>query len=128
MQGRRNAVEVPAAEITAQHTQCEGGEGSAERDAGDAADHAQHQRFDQHQLQAAARRQPQHAEQRELLRAFGHAESEHREDQKRACEKRDQRQHREVDAVGARQVAHTFGRIARLGDADASRPVRRAFQ
>jgi hypothetical protein len=60
------------------------------------------------------RGEAQHAQQRKLLRAPRHAERQHRKHQERTGEQRHQRQHRQVDAVGARQVADALRRVARL--------------
>ena len=82
-----------------------------------AAHQAEHHRFGQHQPQPLARGEAQHAEQRELLRAPRDAERQHRKHQEGAGEQRHQRQHREVDAVGAREVDPRCARVARFGRA-----------
>jgi hypothetical protein len=121
LQLRRDAGKVAAAQVAAQHLQRQRRQRRAQRDAGDAADRAEQHCFGQHQRAPLARRQAQHAEQRELLRAARHAQRQHREHQEAAGEQRDQRQHSEVDAVGARQVAHALGRVPGLGCGDAGR-------
>ena len=65
---------------------------------------------------------PEHAEQRELLRPPRDAEREHRIHQEGAGEQRHQRQHREVDAVGARQAVHALRVLDRL-DVHHARPA-----
>ena len=128
LQLRRHASEVAAAQIPAQQAQRQHGQGGAKRQTGTAAHQAQCQRFPQHQRHARFGAQAQHRQQGKLLRPLGHAEGQHREHQKCAGEQRHQRQHREVDAVGARELAQPLGGVARLAQAQAGRPARRGLQ
>jgi len=68
----------------------------------------------------------QHTEQRQLRHPLGHRQRLHREHQKRAREQRHQRQHGEVDAVGAREVGHTLRRFVRCRGAHGGRQRHRA--
>ena len=104
------------------------GQGRAQRQPGQAARHAQQGRFGQHQRQPLARRGTQHGQQRKLRPALRHAEGQHREHEKRPGEQRHQRQHRQVDAVGAREVAHPLRRIARLGQRGLCGPAGQGLQ
>ena len=114
MQGRLHACKKASTQITAQHVQGQPGQQTAQSDTGNAAQQTQHQRLQQHQRHALARRGTQHGQQRKLRRALGHAEGQHRKHQKRPGEQSDQRQHREVDPVGARHLAHALLVIAGL--------------
>ena len=126
LQLRRDARKVTAAQIAAQQLQPERRQPGSERDAGQAAGRAQHDRFGQHQRAPLPRCQAEHAEQRELLRAPRHAQRQHREHQEAAGEQRHQRQHGEVDAVGARQIADPLGGVARRRRRDAGGQLQRA--
>ncbi len=128
LQGRRHAGKVAATEVAAEQAQRQGRQGGTEGDAGHAADPAQHQRFEQHQTQPVTPAQTQHAQQGKLLGALGHAQGQHREHQKGPGKQGHQRQHREVDAVGARQVADARRSVAGLGHGDAGGPVGGALQ
>ena len=115
LQRRGHAGEEAAAQVAAEQAQRQRREGRAQRDTGRAAHSAQQQRLRQHQPQPLARREAEHAQQRKLLRAPRHAERQHREHQKRTGEQRHQRQHGQVHAVRARQVAGALGRVTGLG-------------
>ena len=123
LQRRLNARKVAAAEIAAQEAQREFRERGPECDAGHTADDAQQARFGQHQCLALARGHAEDGEQGQLRRTLRDAEGEHGIDQKRAGEQRDKCQHREVDAVGAREVVHALCGIAGLGGEHVARPV-----
>ncbi|MNV18235.1 hypothetical protein D3C71_1090560 [compost metagenome] len=130
-QGRRcaplqyglNARKVATAQVAPQQAQRGSGQGRAQGDAGGAAHQAQHGGFGQHQRQALARCGAQHGQQRKLRRTLRHAERQHREHQKCAREQGHQRQHREVHAVGARQIADALRRVARLRKHHLRRPA-----
>ena len=101
LQGRRDAGKVTATQVAAQQTQGQCRQCRAQCHASGTAQQSQQQRFAQHQLQPRCATQTQHPQQGQLLGAFGHAQRQHGEHQKRTREKRYQRQDREVDAVSA---------------------------
>ena len=74
LQPRRAAGKKAAAQVAAQQCQGQRRQGGAQGNAGGAAQQAQRQRFPQHQAQAFAAAQTQHAQQRKLLRTLGHAQ------------------------------------------------------
>ena len=110
LQRRGNAREVAAAQVAGQKTQCGRRQPGAHQQTQGAARRTQHGAFGHHPEQPLAGRQAQHAEQRERGRALRHRQRDHREHQKSADEQCHQCQHRQVYAVGTRQVAD-----ARLG-------------
>ena len=128
VQGGCHTGKVAATQVAAQHAQRQCSQGRAQRDARHAARQPQRARFQKHQLQALFAGQPQHAQQRKLLRPLGHAKRQHREHEEGPGEQRHQRQYREVDAVGARQVANTRRSIPRCARSHSHRPARRALQ
>ena len=128
LQGRRHPGKIAATQVATQQAQRGGSQGRAQGDAQQTARQAQDCGFPQHQAQALAAGQPQHAQQGELLGAFGHTQGQHREHQKRAGEQRHQGQHAQVDAVGARQVAQAGGVILWRGQAQVLGPIRRVLQ
>ena len=93
--------EKAAAQVTAQHPQRQCSQRGAQCQTQGTAHQPQGQRFPQHQRQPLARAQAQHAQQSQLLRAFAHAQGQHRKHQKSPGEQGDQRQHRQIDPVGA---------------------------
>jgi hypothetical protein len=105
---------VASAQVAAQQVQRGLGQQRAQGDACHAARQPQQARFEQHQRQPLPWRGTQHRQQRKLWRALCHAQRQHRKHQKRPCEQGHQRQHREVDAVRARQQADALGGVARL--------------
>ena len=115
VQRGRATGKVAAAQITTQKIQGRGRQRRAQSHAQAAAHQAQHARFQQHQLLALGRGEPQHAQQRPLRRAPAHAQGQHREHQKSAGEQRHQCQHRQVDAVSPRQRAQAVACLAGLG-------------
>ena len=128
VKGRLHAGKESAAQIAAQHLQRQPDQPRTQRDAGQAAQSPQRQRFQQHQCHALAWRGPKHGQQRKLRRALGHAERQHGEHQKRSREQGHQRQHREVDAVGARHLAHALLIVAGLLDQYLVLPGRQGVQ
>ena len=117
----RHAGEVAAAEVAAEQSQRERGERGADGEAGRAADRAEQRGFDQHEAQPLARAQPEHAEQRELRLALRDRQRQDREHQERAGEEGDQREHRQVHAVGARHVRDALRGFVGIGGAHAGR-------
>ena len=101
LQGRRDAGKVTATQVAAQQAQGQCRQRCAQCHASGTAQQAQQQRFAQHQMQPRSATQTQHTQQGQLLGAFGHAQRQHGEHQKRTREKRYQRQDREIDAVSA---------------------------
>ena len=120
-QRRREAAEVAAAEVAAEQAQGHRGERGAEGQAENAAGQAEQRRLAEDEREPAARRQAEHAEQGELLLPLGDREREDREHQERAGEHRHQREHGEVDAIGAGDVGEPLHRLARRGGAHAGR-------
>ncbi len=118
-QRRGDAAEVAAAEVAAEHPQGKRGERRAEGQAEHAAGEAEQRRLAEHQREPAACRQAEHAEQGELLLPLGDREREDGEHQEGAGEHRHQRQHGEVDAIGAGDVGEPLLRLARRGGAHA---------
>ncbi|MCY1536961.1 hypothetical protein D9M68_724370 [compost metagenome] len=112
-QRRRHAREITTAQVAAQQAQRERGQRRAQGDAERAAQQAEQRRLGQHQAQPLLAREAQHAQQRELRLAPRDRQREHREHQERAGEQRHQRQHREVDPVGAREVAGALAGLFR---------------
>ena len=128
VQGGLHAGEESAAQIAAQHLQRQPGQRRTQRNTGQAAQSPQRQRFQQHQCHALARRGSEYGQQRELRRALSHAERQYREHQERSREQGHQRQHREVDAVGARHLAHALLIVAGLLDQYLVLPGRQCVQ
>ncbi len=117
----RYAGEVAAAEVAAEQAQRERGERRADGEAGRTADRTEQRGLDQHEAQPLARTEPEHAEQRELRLALRDRQREDREHQERAGEEGDQREHRQVHAVGARHVRDALRGFVGIGGADAGR-------
>ena len=124
-QRRRDAGEVAAAEVAAEEPQGDRCERGTEGEAEHAADGAEQRRLGEDEAEPLPRRQAEDGEQRERLDALRDREGEDREDQERAGEHRHQREHGEVDAVGARDVRDPVARFARRGGAHAGRQLQR---
>ncbi|OQC14227.1 MAG: hypothetical protein BWX79_00910 [Alphaproteobacteria bacterium ADurb.Bin100] len=125
LQGRCHAGKEAAAQVAAEQSQRQRRQRRAQRDAASAAGGTQQQRLHQHHPQALARGQAEHAQQRELLCAPRHTQREHGKHQESPGEQGHQCQHREIHAVGARQVAHPLGRVAGLAGRDPRRQPQR---
>ncbi len=108
---RARAAEIAAAEIAAQKAQARIGDDEPDREANDGADRADDGAFGQHLRDKTAAIDAEDAEQRELRAAPRNRKRLRRVDQERAGEQRHQRQHVEIDAVGARETvgAACFG-------------------
>ena len=126
LQRRRRSPQHPAAQITAEHLQREHRQPRAQRQPQSGADDAQQRRLGQHQHQPLAGVHAQHPEQRQLRHPLGHRQRLHRKHQERAREQRHQREHGEVDAVGAREVGHALRRFVRRRGAHGVRQCQRA--
>ena len=111
------------AQITAEQVQRQRGQCSTQGNPQRAAHCAQRSRLPQHQPHALGAGEAQHPQQGELLGAARHAQGQYRKHQKAAREQGHQGQHRQVDAVGARQLAHALRRVARRCQRRTGRPV-----
>ena len=114
VQAGRDGIEIAAAQVAAEQPQCGPGQRRAQRHPEQAANGPQQHRFGPDQVLALARIEPEHAEQREGRQALGHAQAQYREHQEGASEQRDQGQHRQVDPVGARELAEPGPAVAGL--------------
>ncbi len=111
------SAERAAAEIAAEHAQCRGRQRGAEQQAEQGAERAVQGRFGEQQPLDLAARQPDHAQEGELRASRRHALRLQRVDQERPGEERDEGQHVEVDAIGARQVRYArAGLVGELGE------------
>ena len=102
---RREAAEISAPELCTEALEHEGGARMAERDSGERPHGADDGGFGEEHRNQLPPRHAQDAKQRELRAPAHHGESLRRKNEQPAGEERHQRQHVEVDAVGARQRA-----------------------
>jgi hypothetical protein len=107
-QRRHDAGEVTPAQVARQEAQGRCRQRRAAGQADQAAGRAQPGTFQQHPGTALARRQAQHAQQGKRRCALRDRQRDHRKHQEGADEQGHQGQHREVDAVGTRQVGDTL--------------------
>ena len=114
MQRGLHAGKKAAAQVTAEYLQRQPSQCTAQCNTGQTAQNAQRQGLKQHQSHALTRRGTQHGQQRKLRRTLRHAERQYREHQKCPGKQSHQRQHREIDAVGARHLAHALLVVAGL--------------
>ena len=122
LQVRRDAGEVAAAEVAAECTQRDRRQRRTGEQPDHAAQRADDRRLGEHQCAPVARSEAENAEQCKGRRALRDRQREHRVDEKATDQQRHQRQHAQVDAIGARQVGHALQRVVGLRDTHARWP------
>ena len=108
LQSWADAVKVAAAQIAPQQPEGQRRQACAQGHAQGTAEQAEQGRFGQHQAQAVLPGQPEHTQQGQLLLTPCHRQGHDRKNEKGPREQRHQRQHAQVDPVGAREVAGAF--------------------
>ena len=125
---RPGAGEEAAAQVAAEHVQRQARDRGPEQQAERAADHAEDRRLDHEQRLQLAGRDARHPQERQLRAARDRRLRLQREHEEAAGEQRHQRQHVQVDAIGARQVRHPRGLGIGACDRHAGRQLQRPRQ
>ena len=112
----RGTGKVASAHITPGKVQRHAGQQRAQQDAQQAARAPEQAGFFEYQPQALARRCAQYRQQCQLRLAPCHGEGQHRIDQVGTGEEGDQRQCRQIHAVGARELADLSAAVRRLAE------------
>jgi hypothetical protein len=118
---RRDPAELAGAEIRARIAQREERATVAERDPGDAAEHAEHRRFREAEAREPGGAQAEHAQQRLLAPPARHFERLRREHEEAPGKERHHGEHVQVHAVGAGRIAARLLERVDGGDVDPGR-------
>ncbi len=123
-----SAAEEAAAQVAAEHVEGQARDGGPEQQAERAAGHAEDRRLDHQQPLQLAGRDSRHPQERQLRAARDRRLRLQREHEEAAGEQRHQRQHVQVDAIGARQVRHPCRFRVGARDRHAGRQLQRPRQ